>query len=230
MKHDDQVLSLWDEWINEIGGESGDAGAFTEWGLANGKLVPRPQDIRAIVRKQVTQALRNAKRYDEEGGFTYRAKQSVTLFEGEEPIKHFFDTDNGGTPTIRQKSVKQRREAIAHDVYRAVCDTERMRKVHNEPQLRLFTDFTDDVAELRAADTRHYGAVTPKGLEPLNFSLTRSQLRMVIHSVRVCSRGSNSHLRTGPCLRWRMRVRALYGQAAIDSKSQGRGRARSRSA
>jgi hypothetical protein len=28
-----------------------------------------------------------------------------------------------------------------------------MRKVHDEPQLKLFPDFTDDVAELRAADT-----------------------------------------------------------------------------
>jgi len=153
MNYNDQVTALWDEWIAETGQESGDPGDFTVWGLANGKLVPRPQDIRAIVRKQVTQALRNAKRYDEEGGFTYRAKQSVTLFEGEEPIKHFFDTDTGGTPTLRRKSVKQRREAIAHDVYRAVCDTERMRKVHKDPQLNLFTDFTDDVAELRAADT-----------------------------------------------------------------------------
>lgn len=149
----EQVLRFWDEWVEETGEESSDPGDFTEWALGNGKLAPRPQDIRAMLRKQVTQALRQAKRYDEAGGFTYRAKQSVTLFDGGEPIKHYFDTDTGGTPQLRQKSVHQRREAIAHDVYRAVCDTERMRKVHNEPQLRLFPDFTDDVAELRAADS-----------------------------------------------------------------------------
>jgi hypothetical protein len=148
----EQVLRYWDEWAEQTGQESGDPGDFTEWALSNGKLVPRPQDVRAMLRKQVTQALRQAKRYDESGAFTYRAKQSVTLFEGDAAIKHYFDTDAGGTPLLRKKSVHQRREAIAHDVYRAVCDTERMRKVHNEPELRLFPDFTDDVEELRAAD------------------------------------------------------------------------------
>jgi hypothetical protein len=102
------------------------------------------------------QALRQAKRYDEEGGFTYRAKQSVTLFEGIVPIKHYFDTDSGGTPTLRQKSTRQRREAIAHDVYRAVCDVERMNKVFpGDPQLKFYTEFADDVAELRATEADH---------------------------------------------------------------------------
>lgn len=151
--YNDQVEQLWDEWIAETGQDSGDPADFTDWAYASGKLLPRPQDIKAILRKQVTQALRQAKRYDEEGGFTYRAKQSVTLFEEDQPIKHYFDTDTGGTPQLRLKSVHQRREAIAHDVYRAVCDTERMRKVHKQLELNLFPDFTDDVAELRAADT-----------------------------------------------------------------------------
>ena len=115
--------------------------------------MPRPQDIKQILRKQVTQALRQAKRYDEEGGFTYRAKQSVTLFEDGIATRHYFDTDSGGTELLRQKSTKQRRDAIAHDVYRAVCDVERMKKVFpHEKQLSFFTDFTDDVEELRAAE------------------------------------------------------------------------------
>jgi len=109
-------------------------------------------DIRKILRKQVTQALRQAKRYDAEGGFTYRAKQSVTLFEGDTPIKHYFDTDTGGTSNLRQKSVKQRREAVAVDVYRAFCDAERMQKLYPKEKLSFFPDFSDDVAELRAVD------------------------------------------------------------------------------
>jgi hypothetical protein len=96
---------------------------------------------------------RQAKRFDEDGVFTYRAKQSVTLFENGMATKHYFDTDKGGTQTLRQKSTKQRREAIAHHVYRAVCDVERMNKVfQDEPQLNFFPDFHDDVAELRAAE------------------------------------------------------------------------------
>lgn len=121
--------------------------------MASKRLDLRPQDMKQLLRKQVTQALRQARRYDEDSGFTYRAKQSVTLFDGETPIKHYFDTDRGGTTTLRQRSTRQRREAIAHDVYRAVCDVERMNKVFSdEPQLNFLTDFTDDVAEHRAAE------------------------------------------------------------------------------
>ena len=151
--YNEQVNRLWDEWMAETGQESGDPAEFIDWALANRRLALRPQDVKQLLRKQVTQALRQSRRWDEEGGFTYRTKQSVTLFEGEITIKHYFDTDRGGTARLRQKSVKQRREAIAHDVYRAVCDVERMNKVHRgEPQLNFFQDFTDDVEELRAAD------------------------------------------------------------------------------
>ena len=106
-----------------------------------------------MLRRQVTQSLRQARRYDEKSGFIYRAFQSASLFENGELIKHYFDTDTGGSPSLRQKSVKQRREAIANDVYRAVCDVERMNSVHkDDPQLNFHTDFIDDVAELRLAD------------------------------------------------------------------------------
>lgn len=148
-----QVLNLWDRWISETDQTYGNPDDFVEWAMSEKKLDVRPQDIRNLLRKQVTQALRQAKRYDEEGGFTYRAKQSVTLFENGLAVKHYFDTDTGGTQNLRQKSVKERREAIAHDVYRGVCDVERMNKVFpDEPQLNFLTDFTEDTAELRAAE------------------------------------------------------------------------------
>lgn len=151
--YNQQAIQCWDEWIAETGQTSGDPADFVEWAMLRRKLAPRMQDIKQILRKQVTQALRQAKRYDEEGGFTYRAKQSVTLFEGGIATKHYFDTDTGGTQTLRQKSTKQRREAIACDVYRAVCDIERMNKVFpDEPQLNFFKDFSDDCEELRAAE------------------------------------------------------------------------------
>jgi hypothetical protein len=149
----EQVNRLWDEWMALTGQESGSPADFIEWAMASKRLALRPQDMKQVLRKQVTQALRQAKRYDEDGGFTYRAKQSVTLFDGDASIKHYFDTDQGGTATLRQKSTRQRREAIAHDVYRAVCDVERMNKIFsNEPELNFLRDFTDDVAELRAAE------------------------------------------------------------------------------
>jgi hypothetical protein len=153
----EQVLRLWDEWVAETGQPSGagNPADFIDWAVAAKKLAPRPQDIKRILREQVTRELRKARRFDIEGGFTYRAKQCVTLFDGGVATKHYFDTDTGGTPTLRQKATKQRRDAIAHSVYRGACDVERMNKVFpDDPQLNFFTDFTDDVAELRAAEMR----------------------------------------------------------------------------
>lgn len=151
--YNEQVNRHWDEWAAETGQDSGNPDDFIDWAMSKGKLAMRPQDVRRVMRKQVTQALRQAKRFDEEGGFTYRAKQSVTLFENGVETKHYFDTDTGGTPTKRQRSVRQRREAIAHDVYRAHCDVERMNKnFPDDPQLRFHLEFQDDVAELRAAE------------------------------------------------------------------------------
>lgn len=149
----EQVVRLWEEWIDEVGFESADPGDFVDWALENRKLLPSPIDIKQLLRRQVTQSLRQARRWDENGHFTYRAFQSATLFEGGHAIKHYFDTDSGGSPSLRQKSVKQRRDAVAKDVYRAVCDVERMNSVHKEdPQLNFFTDFTDDVIELRISE------------------------------------------------------------------------------
>lgn len=59
----------------------------------------------------------------------------------------------GRDPKPASKAVRQRRDAVASDVYRAVCDMEHMNKVFPEdPQLSFFLDFADDVAERRASD------------------------------------------------------------------------------
>lgn len=152
--YNEQVNQLWDVWMKETGQVSGDPGEFVEWATTRRLLVLEFQDVKQLLRKRVTQALRQARRFDASEGFHYRSKQSVTLFDFDGvPIKHYFDTDFGGSPTLRQKAIKERREAIAHDVYRAVCDAEHMtRAFPDEPQLNFFKDFTDDVAEMRAAD------------------------------------------------------------------------------
>jgi len=149
----EQVVRLWEEWEAETGDVSGDPSQFVEWAVANRTLLPQPQDVKRMLRRQVSSSLRQARRLDKDGGFTYRAYQSVSLFDSGQPTKHYFDTDTGGSPALRQKSVKQRREAIASDVYRAVCDVDRMHKVHaDDPQLNFFSDFSDDVVERRLAD------------------------------------------------------------------------------
>src|SRR5665213_71795 len=150
---DEQLLQAWDEWEGITGAAANDPDDFIDWAVENKRLSPRPQDVRKFLRRQVSRALRQASRMDE-AGFSYRAKQSVLSLEDDgKPHRMWFDTDKGGTPNLRQKAVRQRRDASASDIYRAICDVEHMNKVvPDDPQLSFFLDFSDDVAERRAAD------------------------------------------------------------------------------
>jgi hypothetical protein len=152
-KFDDHLLQAWDEWEGITGAAANDPDDFITWAVENKRLLPRPQDVRKFLRKQVSRVLRQASRRDEVG-FSYRAKQCVLLLEKDgRQHRMWFDTDKGGTPNLRQKATRQRRDAIASDIYRAVCDIEHMNKVFPEdPQLTFFLDFADDFAERRAAD------------------------------------------------------------------------------
>ncbi|QOZ23790.1 hypothetical protein [Bradyrhizobium sp. CCBAU 51753] len=151
--YDEQLLRAWNEWEEITGAAANDPDDFVVWAVENNRLAPRPQDLRKFLRRQVSRVLRQASRMDE-AGFSYRAKQSVLSFEDDGTSRRvWFDTDKGGTPNLRQKAVRQRRDAAANDVYRAICDVEHMNKVFpDDPQLTFFLDFSDDVAERRAAD------------------------------------------------------------------------------
>jgi hypothetical protein len=150
---DNQLLQAWNEWEDITGASANDPDDFITWALENKRLGLRPQDLRKVLRKQVSRVLRQATRMDDDG-FAYRAKQSVMLLETDgRQHRMWFDTDKGGTTNLRQKAVRQRRDGIASDVYRAVCDMEHMNKVfQGDEQLTFFLDFADDVAERRAAD------------------------------------------------------------------------------
>jgi hypothetical protein len=148
----EQILRAWDEWEETTGADANNPDEFVAWAMEQKKLLPHMQDIRRLLRKQVAVALRQASRLDDDG-YTYRAKQCVMIIEEGLQLRRWFDTDRGGTPNLRQKSVRQRREGIASDVYRAVCDAEHMNKAFpNDPQLNFFTDFADDCAERRAQE------------------------------------------------------------------------------
>lgn len=148
--YDEQVVRLWDEWEAETGAEAGDPTDFVGWAVANGRLEPSQQDVMKLLRRRVTTALRQVQRFDNDG-LPYRGKQCAIEFEDGRPMAHWFDTDTGGTPRLRAKAVKQRRDAIASDVYRAKRDCDHMNAVHNESN-QFVLDFTDDCAEREALD------------------------------------------------------------------------------
>jgi hypothetical protein len=148
----EQILRIWDEWEETTGADANNPDDFVAWAMENKKLLPHIQDVRRLLRKQVTSALRQAVRVDEVG-FSYRAKQCVMIAEEGLQLRLWFDTDKSGTTNLRQKAVRQRRDGIANDVYRAMCDIEHMNKTFpNDPQLSFLADFSDDCAERRATE------------------------------------------------------------------------------
>ncbi|MGY4364870.1 hypothetical protein ACVW1A_000935 [Bradyrhizobium sp. LB1.3] len=150
---DQQLFDAWNEYEAFTGEPANNPDDFLVWALETKKLAPGPQDIRKIFRRAIGRVLRQATRMDD-AGFSYRAKQSLILMdESGRQYRMVFDTDSGGTPNLRQKATRQRRDAVASDVYRAVCDVEHMNKTFpDEPQLNFWLDFAEDVAERRAAD------------------------------------------------------------------------------
>ena len=148
----EQIAQAWDEWESQTGDEANDPDDFIDWAVKNGKMVPRPEDIRKIFRRQVSTALRQVHRTNDEG-ITYRAKQCVTIVEEGKQRTLWFDVDWNGTPGLRQRAVKQRREAIANDVYRAMSDVEHMNYAYpNDEPIQFELDFTEDYEERKALE------------------------------------------------------------------------------
>jgi hypothetical protein len=147
----DQVLRIWDEWENQTDGEANNPDDFVDWALTNGKLAPKPRDIRRVLKSQVMNALRQATRIDADG-ITYRAKQCVRIYEEGVQMSLVFDTDKA-TFNLMNKATGQRRRGIVDDCYRLKCDVDHYNNAHfGQEQISLVLDFRDDVAELEAQE------------------------------------------------------------------------------
>lgn len=150
--YQEQMAQLWDEWESLTGASANDPNDFLDWAVAEGRLVPRPEDVRKIFRRQLTESLRQVMRRDE-AGTTYRAKQCVSIIEHGKQLTLWFDVDRGGTPQLRQKAVRQRRDSIVNDVYKAYCDVEHINFAYpQDAPIQFELDFTEDTAERKALE------------------------------------------------------------------------------
>ena len=150
--YNEQLLRIWEEWEETTGEDANNPNDFIDWAVSMGRLTPRPEDIRKIFRRQLSTALRQAMRVDEEET-TYRAKQCVSIIENGDQRTLWFDVDRGGTPQLRQKAARQRRDSIANDVYRAMCDVKHMNFAYpDDKPIQFELDFTEDYEERKALE------------------------------------------------------------------------------
>jgi len=150
--YNDQVMIAWDEWEDQTGNEANDPDDFIDWAIANNRLRTPLEDIRKIHRRRVSEALRQVHRVDAEGT-TYRAKQCVMIIEEGRQRTLVFDVDKNGTPQLRSKAVRQRRDAIANDVYRAMSDVTHINFAYplDEP-VQFELNFAEDYEERKALE------------------------------------------------------------------------------
>lgn len=150
--YNDQLIRAWDEYEELTGNEANDPDHFIDWATANNRLHTRPEDVRKIHRRKLSEALRQVHRVDEQGT-NYRAKQCVTILEEGRQRTLVFDVDKNGTPQLRQKAARQRRDGIANDVYRAMSDVEHMNFAYpNDPRIQFEMDFSEDYEERKALE------------------------------------------------------------------------------
>jgi hypothetical protein len=160
--YNEQALRAWDEWEATTGNDANDPDDFIDWAIANRKLHTPPEDVRKIHRRRVSEALRQVHRVDE-NGTTYRAKQCVSIIEQGRQRTLVFDVDRNGTPQLRQKAAKQRRDAIAHHVYRAKSDVDHMNFAYpSDEPIQFELDFSEDYEERKALE-RYEGEIRDAG-------------------------------------------------------------------
>tara|TARA_R110002074_G_scaffold20053_1_gene63738 strand:+ start:3099 stop:3407 length:309 start_codon:yes stop_codon:yes gene_type:complete len=89
----------------------------------------------------------------DEAGTTYRAKQCVSIIDGGAQRTLWFDVDKGGTPQLRQKAARQRRDSISNDIFRAKSDVDHMNFTYPEDEpIQFELDFTEDFEERKALE------------------------------------------------------------------------------
>lgn len=150
--YNEQLIQAWNEWEDITGDEANNPDDFIDWAVANNRLYTKPEDVRKIHRRRLSSALRQVHRVNDEGT-TYRAKQCVAISENGAQRTLWFDIDKGGTPQLRQKAARQKRNAIVNDVYRAKSDIDHMNFAYpKEEQIPFDLDFTEDFEERKALE------------------------------------------------------------------------------
>lgn len=148
----EQLIRVWDEWEEITGSEANDPDDFIDWAVEHNRLHTPLEDVRKIHRRRVSEALLQVHRVNDEGT-TYRAKQCVTIIEEGRQRTLVFDIDKNGTPQLRQKAAKQRRDSIVNDVYRGKSDVEHMNSIYPEDEpIQFDLDFTEDYEERKALE------------------------------------------------------------------------------
>lgn len=149
----EQMQAIFERYTREVSSDPVSLDEVASWAIRQDLYRPAPRDIVKICRDALAESLRQEKRVDAKGR-KYRAKHSVrTWIEGQQ-FNLWSDIDLAPR-SFMEKSLGQRRKSIADDCFQIKQDVDHFNdeRPHEVP-IQMILDFTDDVAEMEAAD-RH---------------------------------------------------------------------------
>jgi hypothetical protein len=147
----EQMLRIFDRYTDEVDSGPVSLDDVAAWALANRLFVPQPRDVVKVCREALAESLRQEKRVDAKGR-RYRAKHSVRTNIGGAQLSLWADIDTAPR-SFMEKSFGQRRKAIVDDCFQIKQDVDHFNEVNpSEIPIPMVLDFTDDVAEMEAAE------------------------------------------------------------------------------
>lgn len=150
--YSEQLQRIFDRYLIEVDSSPVSLDLVADWAIQNRLFMPEPRDIRKLCRDALADSLRQEKRKDSKGRM-YRAKHSVRESFGGVQVSLWADIDKDPPRTFMKKSFSQRRKSIADDCFQAKQDVDHYNDAHpNDEPIQLILDFSDDVAEMEAAE------------------------------------------------------------------------------
>jgi hypothetical protein len=149
----EQMQAIFSRYTAEVDAGPVSLDTVAAWAIQNGLYRPEPRDVVKLCRDALAESLRQEKRLDAQGRL-YRAKHSVRQTIGGVQMSLWADIDTAPR-SFMVKSLGQRRKAIADDCFQIKQDVDHFNGEHQgaEP-IQMILDFTDDVAELEAAERK----------------------------------------------------------------------------
>jgi hypothetical protein len=148
--YSEQMQAIFERYGATVNSDPVSLDDVATWAINNGLFRPTPRDVAKLCRDALADSLRQEKRLDAKGR-RYRAKHSVRTWIGGQQLSLWADIDTAPREFL-EKSFAQRRQSIVNDCFQIKQDVDHFNDERpGEQPIQLIIDFTDDVAEMEAA-------------------------------------------------------------------------------
>lgn len=155
-KYSEQMQAIFERYRVTINPDPVSLDEVAAWAIDNGLFRPAPRAVAKLCRDALADSLRQEKRIDAKGR-KYRAKHSVRTWIGGQQLNLWADIDTAPREFM-EKSFSQRRQAIVGDCFQVKQDVDHFNDERpGEKSIQVVLDFTEDVAEMEAAQHRDLG-------------------------------------------------------------------------